>query len=134
MTLRAMTLAAIAVCLAALPAAAHHSFAMFDQEKLVKLDGTVTEFEWVNPHSWLYVVVPDAAGAPKEWAIEMASTAAQSRAGWKPDTVKPGDKVTVEMNPLKDGTRGGTIVSVTLPDGKKLGGGGQRNDPLRQAP
>jgi hypothetical protein len=132
MNVRTFVQACVGASLLALPAAAHHSFAMFDQDKVVTLEGTVKEFEWVNPHSWLYVMVSDGAGAPKEWAVEMASTAAQTRAGWKADTVKVGDKVTVQLNPLKDGTRGGTIVSVTLPDGKKLGGGGQRNNPVPQ--
>jgi hypothetical protein len=123
--------ACVALLVPALPALAHHSFAMFDTEKVVTIAGTVKEFEWVNPHSWLYVMVPDATGASREWAIEMGSTGAQARVGWSADTVKPGDRVTVEMNPLRDGTRGGTIVSVTLPNGRKFGSGGQRNNPLQ---
>jgi Family of unknown function (DUF6152) len=130
MNARAIAIASTAVSLLALPAAAHHSFAMFDQQKVVTLTGTVKNFEWVNPHSWIYLMVADANGAPIQWAIEMGSPAQTSRIGWKPDSIKPGDQVTIEMNPLKDGTRGGTIVSLTLPDGKKLGRAGQTNNPL----
>jgi hypothetical protein len=130
MNARAIAIASAAVSLLALPAAAHHSFAMFDQQKVVTLTGTVKNFEWVNPHSWIYLMVADDTGAAKEWAIEMASPAQTSRIGWKADSVKPGDNVTIEINPLKDGTRGGTILSLTLPDGKKLGKAGQTNNPL----
>ena len=112
------------------PALAHHSFSMFDQEKVVTLNGTVKELEWTNPHSWLRIMVEDAAThQPRQWSIELASVGQQSRIGWTPTTVKPGDKVAVEINPLKDGTRGGTLLLITLPDGTKLGHGGQRGDP-----
>ena len=112
------------------PALAHHSFSMFDQEKVVKLDGTVKELEWTNPHSWLRIMVEDqATHQPRQWSIELASVGQQSRIGWTPTIVKPGDKVSVEINPLKDGTRGGTLLLITLPDGTKLGHGGQRGDP-----
>jgi hypothetical protein len=131
MIVKAFALAGVAASVFTLPAAAHHSFAMFDADKMVSLQGTVKEFEWVNPHSWLHVVVTDKAGAAKEWSVEMASVGALSNVGWTQDTVKAGDKVTIEMHPLKDGTRGGTVVSVTLPNGKKLGSAGQRNDPLK---
>ena len=129
MNARAIAIASAAVSLLALPAAAHHSFAMFDQQKVVTLTGTVKDFEWVNPHSWIYLMVADDNGAPKQWAIEMGSPGQISRIGWTRDSVRPGDNVTIEMNPLKDGTRGGTIVSLTLPDGKKLGRAGQPNNP-----
>ncbi len=129
MNARAFAIAITALSLLALPAAAHHSFAMFDQQKVVTLKGTVKNFEWVNPHSWIYLMVADDSGVPIQWAIEMGSPAQTSRIGWKPDSIKPGDEVTIEMNPLKDGARGGTIVSLTLPDGKKLGKAGQTNDP-----
>jgi hypothetical protein len=129
MNIKAFALSGVAALLFAWPATAHHSFAMFEQDKVVTLQGTVKEFEWVNPHSWIYLMVPDETGALKEWAIEMGSPVQQTRVGWSPDLLKAGDKVTVALRPLKDGSRGGTIVSVTLPDGKKLGGGGQTNNP-----
>jgi hypothetical protein len=129
MNFKTLSLAAITAAALAGPALAHHSFAMFDAEKVVTLNGTVKELEWTNPHSWLRVMVADQAGAARQWSIELASTGQQARVGWKPDTVKPGDKVTLEINPLKDGTHGGTLLSIVLPDGTKLGHGGQRGNP-----
>ena len=131
MTLKTLALAIAVTSAMALPAFAHHSFSMFDQEKVVTLSGTVKELEWTNPHSWLRIMVDDqASGKPLQWALEMGSPGQQSRVGWKPDSVKPGDKVTVTIHPLKDGSRGGQFMSATLPGGKQLGNGGQRNNPL----
>ena len=110
----------------AAPAFAHHSFAMFDAEKTITMSGTVREFEWSNPHVWLRMMVEDTNGTPRQWALEMGAPAQQARIGWKPDSVKPGDKITVTMHPLKDGARGGQFVSATLPDGQTLGDGGMR--------
>ena len=120
MTMRTLALGAIAAALFALPAAAHHSFAMFDSTKTVELQGTVKEFLMVNPHSWLNVMVTDAKGQAKEWAIEMRAPAGLTRAGWTPKTVAPGDKVTIVAHPLKDGTEGGQFLHIILPSGKKL--------------
>jgi len=113
------------------PAFAHHSFAMFDPEKLITQPGVVKEFEWTNPHVWLHVVAPDSTGKPVEWSFEMQATAQASSGGWRPDSVKPGDKVTVEFHPLKDGSRGGELVAATLPDGKRLGSSATRPAPAR---
>ena len=130
MTVKTVGLALCVATAIAAPAFAHHSFSMFDQEKVVKLDGTVKELEWTNPHCWLRVMVEDPmTHQPKQWSIEMASTGQQSRIGWTPTIVKPGDKVAVEINPLRDGTRGGTMLLITLADGTKLGHGGQRGNP-----
>ncbi len=73
------------------PAFAHHSAAMFDADKVVTLDGTVKEFQWTNPHSWLQLVVPDGAGGSKEYSLELVSLNVLSHNGWKPGTLKPGD-------------------------------------------
>jgi len=130
MKLGTMALAMSATLAFVAPALAHHSFSMFDNQKIVKLDGTVKELEWTNPHSWLRVMVDDQqTHQAKQWSIELASTGQQARIGWSPTVVKPGDKVVVEINPLRDGTRGGTLLSIVLPDGTKLGHGGQRGDP-----
>jgi hypothetical protein len=127
---KTLSLAILAASAFAVPALAHHSFSMFDQKKVVTLSGTVKELEWTNPHSWLRVMVEDeTTHQPKQWSIELASTGQQSRIGWTPTSVKPGDKVTFEINPLRDGTRGGTLLLITLADGTKLGHGGQRGDP-----
>jgi Family of unknown function (DUF6152) len=107
------------------PAFAHHSFSMFDQDKTVTMKGTVKEVEWTNPHSWLRVVVVDQpSGKSMQWAFEMGPPAAQIARGWKPDSLKPGDTVTVNIHPLKDGSRGGQLVNATLPDGRTVGGAG----------
>ena len=128
--LKAMGLAGVAVALFAVPADAHHSFAMFDQTKVVALEGTVTEFEWVNPHSWLHFTVRGPDGREQDWSLELASTGQQMRAGWRQDTIKAGDQIKVEFNPLKDGSRGGTLLNAVLPDGRKLGHGGMPANPL----
>jgi hypothetical protein len=130
MNVKTFGLALAAATALVAPALAHHSFSMFDQEKVVNLNGTVKELEWTNPHCWLRIMVEDpTTHQAKQWSIEMASTGQQSRIGWNPTIVKPGDKVAVEINPLKDGTRGGTMLLITLPDGTKLGHGGQRGNP-----
>ena len=131
MNLKTVSLAAVTLCAFAAPAMAHHSFAMFDADKTVTITGTVKEFEWTNPHAWLRVMVQDqTAGKPLQWALEMGSPGQQAGRGWKPDSAKPGDKVSVTIHPLKDGSRGGQFMSAVLPNGQKLGNGGQRNNPL----
>ena len=130
MTRKALCLAAFATAAFAGPALAHHSFSMFDQQKVVTLSGTVKELEWVNPHSWLRLMVENQqTHLEQQWSIELASTGQQARIGWNPQTVRPGDKITIEINPLRDGARGGTLLLITLPDGTKLGHGGQRGNP-----
>jgi hypothetical protein len=102
------------------PAAAHHSFAMFDQSKVVTLDGTVKDFQWVNPHVVLWVLAPspDAAAdaAPDTWTVELTSPGNLTRLGWTRRSLNPGDKVKVEIAPLRDGTHGGGFRKVTLVD------------------
>jgi hypothetical protein len=115
--------ALICTCsLLAVPALAHHSFAMFDQQKTITLTGTVKEFQWTNPHSWLQVMVADGRGPVREWSLEMGSPPDLVRNGWKPKVVKPGDKVSVTLHPLKNGAPGGQLLSVVLPDGRVVGG------------
>jgi hypothetical protein len=102
------------------PAAAHHSFAMFDEEKIVSLRGTIKEYQWVNPHSWLLVVVNEN-GKPVEYSLEMFNPAGLVKLGIKKSTFRAGDEVTVIMHPLRDGSKGGEFVRATLPDGTTLG-------------
>jgi len=126
MNTKALTLGLIFSAAILAPAAAHHSFAMFDSDKTLTMTGTVKEFEWTNPHSWLRIIVEDqASGKTLQWALEMGAPAQQARVGWKPDSVKPGDKVTVIIHPLKDGSRGGQFVTAILPGGSILGDGGR---------
>lgn len=114
---------AVATALAALavPVAAHHSFAMFDQAKKVTFKGTVTEFQWTNPHSWIEMDVVDGAQAG-HWSIELNSPNNLTRQGWRRSSLKPGDVVTMTINPLRNGKKGGLFNTVVLPDGKILGG------------
>ncbi len=122
-----------ALVLAGGPVSAHHSFAMFDQKKVVSLVGTVTDFQWTNPHAFIEIDVPPAAGGPSEkWSVEMNSPNNLTRQGWKRNSVKIGDKVNCTINPLRDGNKGGLFIAVKLPDGKTLGdltkaGGGEIN-------
>ena len=109
---------AITIAVAA-PALAHHSFAMFDQAQIATAKGTVKEMEWVNPHSWLRVMIADpATGKQLQWAFEMSSPATMTRLGLTPTAVKPGDLVTVTYHPLKDGSRGGQFMQALLPNGQ----------------
>jgi len=113
------TVFACAMAAFAAPALAHHSFAMFDHEKTITVSGTVKEFEWTNPHAWIHIVAEEA-GKPVEWSFEMGSVGQVTAQGWKRDTIKPGDKISVEGHPLKDGSRGGQYRSVTLANGQSI--------------
>jgi uncharacterized protein DUF6152 len=122
MNFKALCIGVVAVSgLSIASASAHHSFAMFDAEKNVKLEGTIKEFQWTNPHSWILMTVKNAQGADEQWAIEMGGPAGLARQGWVPKTLTPGMKVTAIIHPLKDGTRGGQFMAVTLPDGTLKG-------------
>jgi len=112
-------LASASLLIGAPAATAHHSFAMFDNAKEQTLVGTVKEFQWTNPHTWLQLMV-DESGKQVEWSIEGSSPNGLARRGWSRTSFKPGDKVTVIIHPLKDGAKGGSYVKATLPDGKTL--------------
>src|SRR4029078_1007862 len=94
---------ALATALAALPASAHHSFAMFDNTRSVTLHGKVTAYQWTNPHSYLEVDAEDGKGGTKHYTMEMTSPNMLHRGGWSSRTVKAGDVVTAVMSPLRDG-------------------------------
>ena len=111
---------AAGVILATQTVIAHHSAAMFDDEKVVEFTGTVKELQWTNPHIWIQVVVDDK-GVKKEWSIEGGSPNSLSRNGWRSTTFKPGDLVTVRVNPMKDGTPGGQFIAAKFADGKTIG-------------
>jgi hypothetical protein len=119
-SLKVLILASASLCVAD-PVFAHHSFAMFNREKADNITGTVKEYEWTNPHVWIHITVPDDAGTPREWSFEMQSVQQDAAAGWRADSVKPGDKVSIEYHPLKDGSRGGQLMSATLANGQHLG-------------
>ena len=121
MKIKALGFAGIAFAMSAVPAFAHHSFAMFDAEKSMTLEGTVKEFQWTNPHSWILMTVNNAQGQPQQWAIEMGGPSGLARQGWVPKTLTPGMKIKTVIHPLKDGTNGGQFMAVTLPDGSQMG-------------
>ena len=102
------------------PAAAHHSPAAFDRTKEVKLRGVVKEFRWQNPHTWIEVIVKNEKGEDVVWGIELTSPTYLVRAGWKSNTIKPGDEVTVVGNPVRTGEPAAIFVSLTLADGRTL--------------
>ncbi len=102
------------------PAFAHHSFAMFDRDRQVTLTGTVHDFQWTNPHAWIEIDVPNAQGATDKWGIELNSPNNLARQGWRSNLLHPGDKVTVVLNPLRSGEKGGLFLQATLADGKVI--------------
>jgi hypothetical protein len=120
MKLRKFPLAATLLPLLAGSALAHHSFAMFDPDKTITKVGTVKELEWTNPHVWIHIMAPDDAGKPVEWSFEMQAVQQAMSGGWRPDIVKPGDKISIDFHPLRDGSRGGELLTATLADGRKL--------------
>jgi hypothetical protein len=109
-----------ALAILAAPVAAHHSYAMFDMTKTIALDATVTQFKWQNPHSFIVadVKVPDGT---EQWSIEMTAPANLVQEGWKRTSVKPGDRVTLYVHPLRSGAKGGSFSGVKLADGTMLG-------------
>jgi hypothetical protein len=119
-----------AFVIAPIPAFAHHSFAMFDETRTTNIAGVVEEFQMINPHSWLQLMAVDSQGKQHEWSLEASAPVQLMKGGWQQTSLRPGDKVTVSIHPLKDGTNGGELITVTLPDGRVLSahkppGGGQ---------
>ncbi|MGC1521656.1 MAG: DUF6152 family protein [Steroidobacteraceae bacterium] len=117
-----MAVVAAAALAAAGPAMAHHSFAMYEPTKTLTFKGTVKSFQWTNPHVVVWVLVqPDGGGAPQEWSFETTSPGVLTRNGWTRQSLKAGDRVSVTFSPLRDGSHGGGLNSVTLLDtGQKL--------------
>jgi hypothetical protein len=108
--------AVIAGFLLVTQAFAHHSGAMFDDQKVLTLTGTVHAFQWSNPHCWIQVLVTGPAG-PVEWSVEMGSPSVLMRGGWKPRTLRVGDPIVVSVHPMRDGSNGGLYVTATRADG-----------------
>lgn len=119
------TLVCLVLLSAVSSASAHHSPAMFDMSQRVPLRGTVREFQWTNPHSYVQLLVTDDAGNETEWNLEMAAPNYLYNNGWRPGTLKNGDNVVVTIAPLKSGANGGLVVEVTMADGRKLGNAGK---------
>ncbi|HEY0964137.1 MAG TPA: DUF6152 family protein [Pseudomonadales bacterium] len=126
-----------AAALLSVPAFAHHSTSAFDNEKVIRIEGTVTQFRWINPHASFKVEGDASEGPDGLWTVEMTAPNVLMRVGWKRSSLKVGDKVVAYVNPLKnaitleDGSQGGLYVGVELADGTTLGqtdGGGAGTD------
>jgi Family of unknown function (DUF6152) len=120
---RGAVLAGLSLLLVTVPLSAHHSFTMFDMSKQKTLTGNVTDFQWSNPHVYIEIDVPEEGGPVTHWSIEMGSPSILMQSGWKFSSIKKGDKITVVINPLKNGQLGGFLNKATLPDGRVLGNG-----------
>ncbi len=120
-TIRPLLLAAAAASLATAPVLAHHSFAMYDLKKQATLKGEVKVFKFTNPHTGIHLDVVEN-GKPVTYELEGQQVRLMTKAGFKRTSLKPGDKVTIVINPLRDGSRGGHFLQVTLADGTVLGG------------
>jgi hypothetical protein len=116
-----LTLAAL---LASSAACGHHSIAMFDSAQQLTLTGTVREFQWSSPHCYIQLLVSADTPEPHEWSLEMAAPMYLYRLGWRPSTLKAGDKISVKILPLRDGTHGGLVLRATTADGRQLGNSG----------
>ena len=109
----------VCLCLASF-AYAHHSMSGYERTKTITVSGTVKQFKWANPHSWIEMEVTNEKGGVTLWNAEMTAPGVLARAGWKSTIVKPGDKVTIVGRPLLTGEPGLLFVSITLPDGRVL--------------
>jgi hypothetical protein len=121
-----LLLAGAAAVLLSVPALAHHSFAMFNQREIMTLEGTVTEFQWTNPHAFIEMDVRQQ-GRTVRWSIELNSPNNLRRQGWNRATLHSGDRVTLRMNPLRNGERGGLFLDLTRADGTVLDSGLPKN-------
>ena len=120
---------AVAILAATVPVFAHHSFAaQYDANKKISLEGVVTKVEWMNPHMYFYLNVTDAAGKVNNWAFENGNLSGLLRRGWRKDSLKTGDKVTVNGSLAKDGSRLVNAQTVTLSDGRKVFAGSSAGD------
>ena len=112
---------ALAVGVASEPSLAHHSFAMFDMTREVTVSGTIKQFQWTNPHAYIQLVAKDSSGRDVEWSMEMGAPMYLYARGWRPSTLKAGQRVTITINPLRNGRPGGVVRDVTGADGKAIG-------------
>ena len=118
--LRSSLFAALALAALTIPAAAHHSYSMFDMQKTVVLEAEVVRFKWQNPHAFIEAEVR-AGEARERWAIEMTSPNNLTQSGWKRTTLRPGDRVRIYVHPLRNGAKGGAYAGIVLADGATLG-------------
>lgn len=110
-------------------ALAHHSYSAFDMAEVKTVTGTIKKFDWTNPHTWIWIDVVNEKGVTETWGIEGMSPNFLARRGWNRTTLKPGDKISVTLHPLKSGENGGTWIDAKLPNGQTLMMGGAITDP-----
>jgi hypothetical protein len=109
----------VSLLLIATVSVAHHSGAMFDDQKTNTIVGTVSKFQWTNPHCWIQLLVSEQ-DRTTEWSIEMGSPAQLFRGGWRLDSLKAGDRIKVDLHPTRDGLNGGLYVSAIREDGSPI--------------
>ncbi len=115
-----------AVAVLSIPAASHHSFAMFNQRQIMTLEGTVTQFQWTNPHAFIELEVRQGSST-RTWSIELNSPNNLTRQGWRRNSLRSGDRITLRMNPLRDGSSGGLFLDLHKADGSLLDSGLPKN-------
>jgi len=122
MRVRSLALCAVfgATLFQAIPALAHHSNVAFEVTKVVTITGVVKDFQWRNPHTWVLLTIDDGKGGKVDWAVEGRAPGVLLRAGWTKNSLKPGDMITVDMSPAKDGSKTGLVARVTKEDGTIL--------------
>jgi hypothetical protein len=120
MKIHILTAAALLALLSAAPAFSHHSNVAFEVTKVITVTGVVKDFQWVNPHTWIVLTVDDGKGGKVEWKCEGRAPGVLSRAGWSRHSVTPGEMVTIDMSPSKDGSKVSLIARVTKADGTIL--------------
>jgi hypothetical protein len=121
MRLRVVAVSVFGVALFQAPLAqSHHSNVAFEVTKVVTITGVVKEFRWANPHTWLTLTIDDGKGKKVDWSVEGRAPSVLLRAGWTKNSLRPGETVTVDMSPAKDGTNTGLIARVTKADGTVL--------------
>ena len=120
MRFTSIALAAVVAALLSVPASAHHSHANYDTDAFTTLSGTITEVVWTNPHVWIYMQVTSGQGRPQMWAMEGGSVTSLMRGGWQRNSIKPGDKISVRCNRLRDGSEGCLLGFVTNINGTAM--------------
>jgi hypothetical protein len=126
LVLTVLTLSMIAASVG--PIAAHHSTVPFDSTKQTTLTGIVKEFDWTNPHTWIWINVPNDKGGMDLWGVEGMSPNYLGRRGWTKNTIKPGERITIVGRPMKDGSKAAMFMSATLANGKVMTQSGQPTD------
>ena len=126
--------AAALSCLDVGAASAHHSFGFYDMNKSAEIQGVVSQFEWANPHCWLFVVVSAPDGQTQTYGFEMRSVGEMLRAGWKKTSIKVGDRITVSFRPMRDGSHAGLLTSAKDASGAMIGRAPPLGPPASGAP